>query len=95
MELTLMQSALMYLGIAFALGLIVGSGLFCFGLLVGRLQSQGGIGSLFTKEQVIPLEDVPGTEEYYDKARLAPEDGGHKDPFESELIDLNRHSNQE
>ena len=91
MELELLP----FLLYSFSLGLVIGSGLFCSGLLIGRIQASGGVGSFFTKEKVIPLEDVPGTEEYYDKARLAPEDGGHKDPFESELIDLNRHSNQE
>ena len=81
-----------YMGIAFLTGLIVGSGLFCLGLLIGRLQASGGFRSVFKREKDIPLEDIPGTEEYYDKARLAPEDGGHANPFEQDLIDLGRHS---
>ena len=83
---------LQYLIYAFLAGLIVGSGLFCLGLLIGRLQAGSGILSVFRREKPVPLEDIPGTEEYYDKARLAPEDGGHKNPFEEDLIDLGRHS---
>jgi hypothetical protein len=89
MELIFMLNWLFY---AFALGLVVGSGLFCLGLLIGRLQASGGFRSVFKREKNTPLEDIPGTEEYYDKARLAPEDGGHANPFEQDLIDLGRHS---
>jgi hypothetical protein len=92
-----------YLGYAFLTGLVIGSGLFCLGLMIGRLQASGGVMSVFRREKVTPLEDVPGTEEYYDKARLAPDDGGHANAFdadltnvanqfEEDLIDLARHS---
>jgi hypothetical protein len=77
---------------AFSLGLIVGSGLFCLGLVIGRLQAGGGITSMFKKEHITPLEDVPGTDEYYEKARKAPDEGGHENAFELDLIDLGRHS---
>lgn len=83
---------LQYLIYAFLAGLVVGSGLFCLGLLIGRLQASGGVLSVFKREKVTPVEDIPGTEEYYDKARLAPEEGGHANAFEQDLIDLGRHS---
>jgi hypothetical protein len=83
---------LTYLIYAFSLGLVVGSGLFCLGLLIGRLQAGGGIVSVFKKEKTIPLEDLPGTDEYYEKARKSPEDGGHANPFEDDLIELGRHA---
>jgi hypothetical protein len=94
---------LTYLIYAFSLGLIVGSGLFCLGLSIGRLQAGGGVKSFFKKEKIIALEDIPGTDAYYEKARLSPEDGGHDTPFdhdvaelsnrfEDDLIELARHS---
>jgi DUF1009 family protein len=83
---------LTYLVYAFSLGLIVGSGLFSLGLVIGRLQAGGGIISSFKKEEIVALEDVPGTDEYYEKARKAPDEGGHANPFEDDLIDLGRHS---
>jgi hypothetical protein len=83
---------LQYLGAAFMAGLIVGSGLFCLGLLIGRLQAGGGIMSVFKKEESVLLEDVPGTDEYYEKARKSPEEGGHANPFEEDLIELGRHA---
>jgi hypothetical protein len=83
---------LTYLIYAFSLGLIVGSGLFCLGLLVGRIQAGGGIASSLRKEKSIPLEDIPGTDEYYEKARKSPEEGGHPNPFEEDLIELGRHA---
>lgn len=85
---------LAYMFVSFSLGLIIGSGLFCSGLLIGRLQSTGGVKQLFVKEKPVPLEDIPGTEEYFEKAKLAPEDGGHADPFEQDLIELNRHAGE-
>jgi len=99
----LLEHAVAYLGIAFLTGLVVGSGLFCLGLAIGRLQASGGVMSVFRREKVTPLEDIPGTEEYYDKARLSPEEGGHENHydadqsdlsnrFEEDLIDLARHS---
>jgi len=81
---------LQYLGAAFLAGLIVGSGLFCLGLFIGRLQASGGVTSIFKKEKIIPLEDVPGTEEYYEKARKSPEDGGHANPFGEDVVELSR-----
>ena len=83
---------LQYLIYAFLAGLVVGSGLFCLGLMIGKLQSAGGIASIFKREKQTPAEDIPGTEEYYEKARLAPDKGGHENPFEQDLIDLGRHS---
>jgi hypothetical protein len=77
---------------AFSLGLIVGSGLFCLGLVIGRLQAGGGIMSALKKEESVLLEDVPGTDEYYEKATKSPEEGGHANPFENDLIELGRHS---
>jgi hypothetical protein len=56
------------------------------------LQSGSGVLSVFKKEKDIPLEDIPGTDEYYEKARKSPEEGGHKNPFEEDLIDLARHA---
>jgi hypothetical protein len=81
-----------YLGLAFLTGLVIGSGLFCLGLVIGRLQAQGGITSIFKREKVIPLEDIPGTDEYYEKARKSPDEGGHANPFEDDLIELARHA---
>jgi len=89
MELMFLFMPMFY---AFLAGLIVGSGLFCLGLLIGRLQAGGGVASIFKKEKVLPLEDIPGTDEYYEKARKSPEEGGHANPFEDDLIDLARHS---
>lgn len=83
---------LQYLGYAFLAGLILGTGLFSLGLLIGRLQAGGGVMSVFKREKQIDPADIPGTEEYYDKARLAPEKGGHANPFEEDLIELGRHS---
>ena len=94
---------LQYLGYAFLAGLVLGTGLFCLGLSIGRLQASGGVLSVFKREKITPLEDIPGTEEYYDKARLAPNEGGHANAFdedlsdvtnrfEEDLIDLARHS---
>lgn len=91
MELVLLP----FLLYAFSLGLVIGSGLFCLGLLIGRIQASGGVKSFFQKGKVIPLEDIPGTEEYFEKAMKSPEDGGHENPFEQDLIDLNRHSGEE
>jgi hypothetical protein len=85
-------NTLRYMIYSFTLGLTVGTGILCFGLMVGRLQASGGVLSVFKREKVTPLEDIPGTEEYYDKARLAPEEGGHENPFEQDLVDLARHS---
>jgi hypothetical protein len=76
---------------AFTLGVTIGSGLFCTGLLIGRIQSSGGVREYFRKEKVLAEEDIPGTDAYFEKARRSPEDGGHADPFEEELIELNRH----
>jgi hypothetical protein len=82
---------------AFLAGLIVGTGLFCTGLMIGKMQSQGGvIKTVFgKKEKELAPEDIPGTDAYYEKALLSPEEGGHADvadPFEQELIQLNRHA---
>jgi hypothetical protein len=84
--------SLQYLGAAFMTGLVIGSGLFCLGLLIGRLQAGGGVASALKKEDIVLAEDIPGTEEYFNKARKSPEEGGHEHPFEQDLIDLARHS---
>jgi hypothetical protein len=84
--------SLQYLGAAFVAGLIIGSGLFCLGLLIGRLQASGGVTSVLKKEEIVLAEDIPGTEEYFNKARKSPEEGGHANPFEQDLIDLARHA---
>jgi hypothetical protein len=48
--------------------------------------------SSLRKEKDIPLEDIPGTDQYYEKATKSPEEGGHANPFETDLIELGRHS---
>jgi hypothetical protein len=83
--------------LSFALGFTIGTAILIIGMLVGKVQDAGGIRKAFVGEKPVPLEDIPGTDEYYQKALLSPEEGGHADhvdPFEQELIELNRHSGE-
>jgi hypothetical protein len=88
MELILLP----YLLYAFTLGMVAGTLFLCIGLVLGRVGSEGGFKSIFKREKQIDPADIPGTEEYYEKAKLPPEAGGHENPFEQDLIDLARHS---
>jgi hypothetical protein len=72
--------------------MVAGTFILCVGLVLGRVGSEGGFKAVFRREKDTPLEDIPGTEEYYEKAKLPPEAGGHENPFEQDLIDLARHS---
>ena len=80
---------------SFALGFVVGTGILCFGFLLGKIEQGFKITEIFKKPERMLPEDIPGTDEYYEKALRRPGEGGHSevaDPFEQELIDLHRHS---
>jgi hypothetical protein len=73
---------------SFALGFLGGVGILVTGMLIGRTSQGRSIKEILFPEKPVPLEDIPGTDEYFEKAKKSPEDGGHKDPFESSLDTL-------
>lgn len=80
---------------SFALGLVVSWVILAAGFILGKMETGTGIREVFKKEKPVLAEDIPGTDEYYEKALLSPEEGGHEHPvdlFEQDIIELNRHS---
>lgn len=79
--------------VSFSLGLAIGMGIFLCGLIAGRIGANG-IGSIVPgpiKRIVAEKEEIID-DDYFDRARLRPEDGGLPFPTDDELEWLNRHS---
>jgi hypothetical protein len=87
MELVFLLQYLMY---AFLAGLTVGSGLFCFGIVVGRLMEGGRLRKV--KEPEYDPDAAPMDDAFFDRALASPEDGGHEFPTDQQLEELHRHS---
>lgn len=75
----------------FLLGLTVGSGLFVFGMLVGKFMDS----SVFRRSSgKLDETEVVYDDEFFERATLTPEEGGHEFPTDAELAHYNRHSNE-
>jgi len=76
--------------IAFGLGLIAGAGLFVLGFTLGRFTDS----STFRRKEVEVDEYDPTVlgEEYFERARLEPGEGGLEFPSDSQLEQLREHN---
>ena len=80
---------LVFVGLAFLSGLVFGSGLFVLGICVGRFIDSGTFRLAPEKGEETP-EIVD--DDYFERARLGPDEGGHEFPTDAELERLHRHS---
>jgi hypothetical protein len=74
---------------AFTAGVIAGGGLFGFGVLVGLLANRDVFTKQVKDEPYDPTQEVMD-DEFFNKALLDPEHGGHEFPSDEVLAELDR-----
>lgn len=80
--------------LSFTIGMVAGGGFFGFGLAVGALMNRDTFSRQVKDEEFDPTKEVMD-DDFFQKALLTPEEGGHEFPSDDvleQLDHLHRHS---
>lgn len=80
--------------ISFISGAVIGGGFLGFGIVIGVLLDSGTLRRK-PKEAEYDPDEMPMNDEFFERARLDPDDGGLEFPTDQQLEELHRHSNYE